>query len=58
LIVSLWSIDDEKTQEFMINFYAQLLKTNNIINSFNQTQRNMREKYKNPFYWAGFEFIE
>ncbi|WP_367875463.1 CHAT domain-containing protein [Ferruginibacter sp.] len=54
----MWSIDDEKTQEFMINFYAQLLKTNNIINSFNQTQRNMREKYKNPFYWAGFEFIE
>ena len=58
LIVSLWSVDDQKTQEFMINFYEQLLKTSSIINSFNQTQRTMREKYKNPFYWAGFQVIE
>ena len=58
LIVSLWSIDDAKTQEFMIDFYTQLLITNNIVNSFKQTQLKMRAKYKNPFYWAGFVLIE
>ena len=57
LIMSLWQIPDKETEEFMTAFYKKLIKTKDIRTAFNQTQKQMREKY-DPYYWAAFVLIE
>lgn len=58
LIVSLWKIPDQATSELMISFYEHYLAGGNIHNSLNQAQLDTREKYPEPFYWAGFFAVE
>ncbi|MBS4014355.1 MAG: CHAT domain-containing protein [Bacteroidetes bacterium] len=57
LIMSLWQVPDKETAEFMETFYSKLLNNNNIRKAFNETQREMRQKY-DPFFWAAFVLIE
>ncbi len=57
IIMSLWQVPDNETEEFMILFYRKLLKTNDINSSFRETQKEMRLKY-DPFYWAAFVLME
>lgn len=56
-LVSLWKIDDEATKDLMISFYNNLAQTKNIRYAYNLAQNFMREKYKDPFYWASFILI-
>lgn len=58
LLLSLWDIDDEKSQEFMVDFYTELIKVKNIHNAFYTTQKAFKVKYPNPYYWAAFVLIE
>ncbi len=58
ILVSLWSINDEKTVEFMQDFYDAIIKTSNIYLAFTQTQNVFKAKYKNPLYWAAFQLVE
>ena len=58
LLLSLWSIDDEKTQEFMVDFYSQLININDISKAFANVQKKFITKYPNPYYWAAFVLIE
>jgi CHAT domain-containing protein/uncharacterized protein HemY len=58
LIVSLWNIPDESTQELMALFYSDLTQTKNPTLSFQKAQQAMREKYPtSPYYWAGFVMV-
>ncbi len=57
IIMSLWQIPDKETEEFMTMFYKKLLKEKNIRTAFNQTQKEMRDKY-DPYFWAAFVLIE
>ena len=57
LIMSLWQVPDKETAEFMTSFYKNLTETNDIKESFNATQKGMREKY-DPYYWAAFVLVE
>jgi CHAT domain-containing protein/Tfp pilus assembly protein PilF len=58
LIVSLWNIPDESTQELMALFYSDLTHTKNPTLSFQKAQQAMREKYPtSPYYWAGFVMV-
>ena len=57
LIMSLWQVPDKETVEFMEIFYAKLLDYKDVRKSFNETQREMRQKY-DPFFWAAFVLIE
>ncbi|MCB0644109.1 MAG: CHAT domain-containing protein, partial [Phaeodactylibacter sp.] len=55
LIMSLWQVPDKETQEFMTTFYREWLEQHRTIpEAFRQTQARMREKYKQPYAWAGF----
>lgn len=58
LIISLWEVPDQQTAELMYLFYSQwnLLKDQNL--AMLEAQKRMREKYDNPYYWAGFELID
>ncbi len=59
LIMSLWSVPDNTTAEFMQVFYDHLLDKKSVNEAFNLTQKIMRNKYKaNPHKWAGIILIQ
>ncbi len=57
--MSLWQIPDNETKEFMITFYKNwLIEKLSIPEAFRKTQQEMREKYGDPYRWAGFVLVE
>ena len=56
LIMSLWQIPDKETQEFMNEFYKNLVKYQIVEKAFLNTQKVMKQKY-DTFYWAGFVLL-
>ena len=58
IISSLWKVDDESTKDFMINFYNELLKSNDIGTSLKFAMKKTKIKYSHPYYWAPFIHIE
>lgn len=59
LIMSLWQIPDRETMEFMTTFYQKWLRDKQSIpEAFRLTQKAMRERYPDPFVWAGFVLVE
>lgn len=59
LVMTLWSIpDSDETVDFMETFYTHLLSETPVREAFNQTQREMRERNEDPYYWAGFVLVE
>lgn len=58
LVVSLWKVPDDETQELMTNFYRDLAVTYDPVASFDKAQRALRHKYPTqPDKWAGFVLI-
>jgi CHAT domain-containing protein len=59
LIMSLWQVPDYQTQELMTTFYSKWLEGRMAIpEAFRAAQKEMREKYRNPYFWAGFVLVE
>jgi CHAT domain-containing protein len=58
IIMSLWKVDDAATQQLMINFYTNLLKTGNKMKAFKQAQLQLMTKFKEPYYWGAFVMME
>jgi CHAT domain-containing protein len=59
LIMSLWKVQDYQTQELMTAFYRYwLLDKQTIPEAFRSAQLEMRERYENPYFWAGFVLME
>jgi CHAT domain-containing protein/Flp pilus assembly protein TadD len=59
LMMSLWQIPDQETKEFMVAFYKNWLeKKMSIPDAFRNTQREMKERFINPYQWAGFVLVE
>ena len=60
-IASLWSVSDQGTQLLMSNFYTQLQKGNNIINSLRQSQLSLlqakQSEFQYPYFWSAFILI-
>ncbi len=57
ILMSLWKVDDNATQELMTNFYGEWIATNNKREAFRRAQATLREKYPNPYYWGAFTLI-
>ncbi|MBL7918438.1 MAG: CHAT domain-containing protein, partial [Bacteroidia bacterium] len=57
IIMSLWSVSDEATMELMKQFYSNYAKTGNKFLAFNEAQKNLKTKYKDPFYWSAFVML-
>lgn len=57
LLMSLWKVDDEATQELMTEFYKQWLATNDLRKAYRNAQLTMKTKYGMPHYWAGFVLV-
>jgi CHAT domain-containing protein/Flp pilus assembly protein TadD len=56
VLSTLWQVDDKATSEFMQKFYTRFLNGEPAQQAIQATQNEFmqHEKYRNPFYWAGF----
>jgi CHAT domain-containing protein/Tfp pilus assembly protein PilF len=57
IIMSLWSVRDDATQELMTDFYSKWLSTGDKHTAFREAQMKMKAKYKFPFFWGAFVMI-
>ncbi len=59
LIMSLWQVPDQQTQELMSAFYKNWLEEKMAIpKAFSEAQQRMRKRYGDAFFWAGFVLVE
>ena len=58
LIMSLWTVPDDATAELMTAFYQLWLSGKTKREAFDTSQKQVREKYKEPFHWAGFVMMD
>ena len=59
LIMSLWQVPDRETMQFMTTFYKNWLEEQMTIpDAFRKTQLEMRDRFFNPYSWAGFVLVE
>lgn len=60
VIMSLWNVNDQATQQFMVRFYENwLIGQRNIHEAFRLTQQQIRDNFnRSPYYWAGFILVE
>lgn len=57
MIMSLWKVDDEATQEMMVHFYKYWIKYADKRKAFEEAQVEIRTKYQYPFYWGAFVLL-
>jgi CHAT domain-containing protein len=58
IIMSLWKVIDKETAELMQTFYKKWIQDKMPIqDAFNETLRDMRDKYNEPYYWSAFILI-
>lgn len=61
IIMSLWNVSDVVGAEFMTQFYNNLSEEKNHWNmrtAFEKTKSDIRKKYPQPYYWAGFVMLD
>lgn len=65
IIMSLWKVDDEATQELMGIFYRNWLQQNKrgvnpkngLRAAFLSAQKELKAKYPHPYYWGAFVLV-
>ncbi len=67
IIMSLWKVSDQATQELMVSFYKNWLGSAsentrlsgrmNKRSAFLKAQKELKAKYQNPYYWGAFVIV-
>ncbi len=57
VVMSLWKVSDQATQELMTDFYDIWLRTGNKAEAFKQAQLNLKRKHPEPYYWGAFVLV-
>jgi CHAT domain-containing protein len=57
IIMSLWKVNDEATQELLTAFYKYWLDSGNKREAFKKAQIEIQAKYPHPYYWGGFVMV-
>ena len=58
LIMSLWKVPDEATSKLMQLFYDNWINGMEVHHAFAESQKQIREEYPSPYYWAGFVILD
>jgi tetratricopeptide (TPR) repeat protein len=54
LVMSLWKVSDEQTQELMVEFYQHVLRGEGRAEALRQAQQALRARHPGPYYWGAF----
>ena len=57
VMISLWQVSDEVTQELMTRFYQYWLDSGDKLKAFTRAQLEIKKKYPAPFYWGAFVMV-
>lgn len=57
MLLTLWPVDNDLTQEFINSFYDNLPGSKNFNEAFVKTQRTFRHRHPDPYIWAPFILI-
>ncbi|MBW8051607.1 MAG: CHAT domain-containing protein [Cytophagales bacterium] len=57
VMMSLFKVSDEIIPELMKIFYTKWLNTGDKRQAFIEAKKEIRKKYKDPYYWGGFVMI-
>ena len=61
LVMSLWPVEDNATNELMQRFYEGLLKGESRVEALRAAQRNLLSRsgtpYTHPYFWAAFRLV-
>jgi len=59
LIMSLWQVEDNATQELMVLFYEKWLSYDGTSKqeAFRASQQEVKKKYPNPVFWGAFVML-
>ncbi|HYG04115.1 MAG TPA: CHAT domain-containing protein [Chryseosolibacter sp.] len=57
VLMSLWKVDDQSTQELMSTFYREWIGTAQRQKSFREAQMKVRSQFQHPYYWGAFVMI-
>ena len=60
ILITLWSISDEGTSQFMRKFYTSLTQGKTPRESLQIAQQYLRDgnRFSHPFFWAGFVLVD
>ena len=57
VLMSLWTVADNSTQELMVLFYENWLSGKTPREAFKQAQLSLRKKYPQPYHWGAFVLV-
>lgn len=57
ILMSMWSVDDEATSDFMLSFYAEWMNSRDMVKAYKIAMSNTKKKYNHPYYWGAFELL-
>ncbi|MFN0050473.1 MAG: CHAT domain-containing protein [Cytophagales bacterium] len=57
ILMSLWKVNDQTTQELMVSFYQKWLGGMTKRAAFEKAQSELKTKYPQPYYWGAFVLI-
>ncbi len=57
IIMSLWKVNDEVTQQLMVSFYKKWIELGDKRKAFKEAQLEIKKKYPQPFYWGAFVMV-
>jgi CHAT domain-containing protein len=54
LVMSLWKVPDQQTNELMVDFYHRLRAGESRAGALRQAQLTLKARYPHPRYWGAF----
>ncbi|MCS6822289.1 MAG: CHAT domain-containing protein [Microscillaceae bacterium] len=57
VIMSLFKVNDEITQQLMTTLYQKMIQQKDIRKAFNEAQKEIKSQYKHPIFWGAFNII-
>lgn len=57
IVMSLFKVSDEATQQLMVKFYRKWIETGNKRQAFIDAKKEIRNEFRDPIYWGPFVMI-